>query len=115
LPVLQAGIIVPTTLEALYRRQIWETELSTGRLIERDRTKVFSPSIQRGILHGEIQIDDLIEPEWSVYALYDFNNDRKVPQANIIVRLPDAEARTELTNFKTTLESTLAYLGLIPN
>lgn len=113
IPVRQAGFIIPVTLEALYLRTVWDEAREAGRLIPRDRTKIMDLSLQRGILDGDIQLQDVIEPEWEVYALFDFVSDQKVPQANRITNLEDPIATLQLAHVLPTLRAALEYLDLV--
>lgn len=113
IPVLRAGFKIPITLEALYQPNIWENANQSGHLVLRDKNKILSDGLKSQLLNEEISLADITEEAWELYALHDFHHEHKVSTAQRIARLPEAEAREQLENFRLTLGESLHYLGLI--
>lgn len=113
IPILRAGFKIPTTLETLYQPDRWESAYRSGHLVLRDKNKTLPEEIKRQLLNEEVRLADVIQDEWELYALYDFDYQQKVPTARTVLNLPEGQARVALENFRITLGESLHYLGLI--
>jgi hypothetical protein len=110
---LAAGFKVPITLEILYPKAIWDGAQRRDYLAPRSLKEVYPDDLTNRLLRGGVGLDNGINDNWRIFVDYDFCADRKITQANYLVRKDDVKCRELLANFEPILHDALGFLGLL--
>ncbi|WP_338610613.1 AAA family ATPase [Pelagibacterium nitratireducens] len=106
---------VHATLETLYPRDVWTEAKRQDQLSRRDAMKVWPKHRLERIILGQARLEDGLNEEWAYLVTDDFKSEYKIPTAERLSRLGDAEGRAILINFEPVLREALEFLGVDTN